>query len=346
MASVFVRTSPPYDGDRVEGYWRAEPTWPPADRSNVDTALVDLEHDEVTWSGPQWVGGHAPAWDRAGIGSKPGIADDDAAITFQSQPLTEPLEILGVPEVVLAVISDRPVGMVAARLSSVSPEGVPHIICRGNRNLVFPEDLSNPVPFEAGEEVVVRFPLLASSSVIEPGWSLRLSLAGADFPVAWPPGDRFSFTIDPARSRLILPTVPPRSASLTLDWPEAESPPQPNVFEESELREWSLTREGETTVFRRQVGGTEVQPDRDHLTYTSRQEWTVEVEDHDPASTRVWSVNEIHLDRPGWSVATKGTLVMSGDSGMMRLHIELEAFNDGEQIFQRTWDEAVPREWA
>jgi hypothetical protein len=280
------------------------------------------------------------------MGSSPGTADDDASITFQTRPLTEPLEILGMPEVVLAITSDRSVGMVAARLSSISPEGVPHLICRGNRNLVFPEDLSSPVPIVPGEQRVARFPLLASSAVIEPGWSLRLSLAGADFPVVWPPGERFALTIDPARSRLILPTVPPRPASSILEWPESEPPPEPNVIDEGEEREWSLSRDGETTTFHRRIGGTEVQPDRDDLVYRSSQEWTVEVEDDDPATTRVWSVNEIHFDRPGWSVATKGTLEMSGTSEAMRLHIDLEAFHDGEMIWQRSWEEAVPREWA
>ncbi len=345
-ASVFVRTAAPFDGDRVEGYWRGEPDWPPQDRSEWRATLADLTHDTVTWSGPQWVGAHAPAWDRAGIGSKPGVADDEASITFQSAPLTERLEILGQPEVELTVTSDRPLGMVAARLSAVSPEGVPHLICRGNRNLVFPDDLSEPIQVEPGRELTVRFPLLASSAVIEAGWNLRLALAGADFPVVWPPGERFTLSVDPSRSLLILPNVPPRPAERSLDWPESEPPPTPNVIEVSDDRAFSLSREGDTTTYHREISSTEEQPDRDRLTYHSRQEWTVRVADHDPASTRLWSVNEIHLERPGWDVATIGSLEMSGDADILRLHIELEAFKDGEPIWQKTWEESVPREWA
>ena len=110
QAAVFVRTAAPYDGDQVEGYWRAEPEWPPRDRSLWQATLAELTHGTVSWSGPQWVGGHAPAWDRAGIGSEPGIDDDEASITFQTGPLAEPLEILGQPEVELTVTSDRPLG--------------------------------------------------------------------------------------------------------------------------------------------------------------------------------------------------------------------------------------------
>ena len=200
---------------------------------------------------------------------------------------------------------------------------------------MFPEDLSDPVPVEAGREVKVRFPMLASSAVIESGWSLRLSLAGADFPVVWPPGERFALTVDPTRSLLILPAVPPRSLERNLDWPESEPPPEPNVIEVDDDRDWSVSREGDTTIYRREISSTEEQPDRDRLTYRSRQEWTVSVEDDDPASTRVWSVNEIHLDRPGWSVATIGTLEMAGDADALRLHIELEAFHEGKAIWQR-----------
>jgi predicted acyl esterase len=345
-AAVFVRTAAPYDGDLVEGHWRAEPQWPPLDRALWVADLSDLDHDTVSWSGPQWVGAHAPAWDRAGIGSRLGVEDDAHSVTFQTSPLTEALEILGVPEVELAVTSDQSVGMVAARLSAVSPEGVPHLICRGNRNMAFPEDLSQPVPFESGAEVLVRIPLLASSAVIQPGWSIRVSIAGADFPVVWPPGRRFQLTVDPAASRLTLPTVPPRPVEQNLDWGESPDPPRPNVIMLSDERDWEITSGDGLTTYRRQIASTEEQPDRAELRYESQQRWEVSVTDNDPASTRVWSVNEIHLDRPGWSVGTIGTLDLSGDADSFLLRVELKAMNDGAQFWQRVWEERIPREWS
>ncbi len=109
--------------------------------------------------------------------------------------------------VTVTVSTDREVGLVAARLVAVDPDGRGHLICRGSRNLVFPRDLTSPVPPVPGEPLEVTFPLLATSAVIPAGWRLRLALAGADFPVVWPPRERFTLTLDPARSSLSLPVV-------------------------------------------------------------------------------------------------------------------------------------------
>jgi hypothetical protein len=312
----------------------------------MELGLAELEHANLVWTGPQWVGAHAPTWDRAGIGSSSSNADDAASLSFETTPLGQPIEILGRPEVEVTVTSDRRVGMVAARLLMVSPEGEAHLICRGNRNLAFPVDLSAPSRVEAGAPTTIRFPLLAASAIIPRGWRLRLALAGADFPVVWPPGERFTLTVDPRGSKLLLPVVPTRPESRNLDWGESEPPPSPPTFTPLEERTWSVSRDDGVTTYRREVASTEEQPERAELTYDSKQQWEVGVADDDPATTRVWSQNEIHLERPGWKVGTIGTLEMSGDDMSFHLIVELKALHNGAQIWERRWDEEVPREWA
>ena len=127
-------------GPRSQGYWRAEPSWPPVDGIRWREVVVGHESRRAALlAGPQWVGSHAPFWDRAGLGSKDSAADDAASLVFETDPLPEPIDILGLPEVDLHVTVDQPVGLVAARLLVVSPDGEAHLICRGSRNLVFPE---------------------------------------------------------------------------------------------------------------------------------------------------------------------------------------------------------------
>ena len=344
--AVYVRTGPPYDGVRAAGYWRAEPSWPPSDGTTLALVLDDLEHSELTWQGPQWVGGHAPAWDRAGIGSLDSSLDDEASLCFETAPLDEPIEILGCPEVEVIVTSDRPVGLVAARLLTITPSGETHLICRGNRNLAFPDDLSVPVTLVPGKPVTVRFPLLAASAVIPRGWRLRLALAGADFPVVWPPAERFTLTVDPSASRLLLPVVPPRDSTQDLDWQESAPPPPPPTVATNSDRTWTIVHDGDTTRFGREIESREEQPERADLVYDSQQSWEVVVGDEDPATTRVSSQNEIHLERPGWSVGTVGTLEMTADAHNFHLTVELKAMHDGSLIWERRWSEQIPREWA
>lgn len=345
-ATIFVHTEPSNKTERVTGAWRAEPEWPPPDRQLEQVALSELDHTHTSWNGPQWVGSHAPSWDRAGVEMGESTSDDEASMTFQGEPLPEPLEILGTPEVQVTVSSDRAVGMVAARLLAVSPQGETVLLSRGNRNLAFPADLSSPVAVEPGKSATFRFPLLACSATVPKGWRLRLALAGADFPVVWPPGERFTLTVDPNRSALILPVVPPRPSDRWLDLPEAKDLPRAPVVEVRSESIRTMKRSGESTIYRRAVGHSEQQPTRGDLVYSMDQEWTVEVTDLDPASTRVWSRCRYILEREDWSVGTDGTLEITADAGAFAVTVSLKAIHDGDQVLDRTWTESIPRSWA
>jgi hypothetical protein len=309
--------------------------------------LSDLNHDgELSWRGPQWVGSHAPFWDRAGLGSKDSTADDEASLVFETDPLPESIDILGLPEVDLHLTVDQPVGVAAARLLVVSPEGEAHLICRGSRNLVFPEDLSDPVPIQPGVGRQVRFPLLGSSVLVPEGWRLRLAIAGADFPIVFPPGRSFTLTIDPRRSRLILPLVPPRPASSRLEIAESPPPPQPPVIEVSEEMAWSVKKGDGSTVYEKRVASVDQLPDRNDLTIDADLAWSVSVADDDPNSTRVRFDGHVSYDRPGWSVGTIASLELTTDGEVFDLAIELAATHDRQQIWQRRWRESIPRQWA
>ncbi len=351
--TAFIRTGTPYDGPTAPpfdaptpGYWRAEPNWPPADAAMVEIPLDGLRHDTVTWAGPQWVGQHAPAWDRAGRGSTDSSEDDAHSVTFETEPFVEQFEILGAPEIDVEVTSDKTVGMVAARLIALSPDGDTHLITRGNRNLVFPDDLSSPVPVIPGRAMRIRFPLLTTSAVIPAGWRLRLALAGADFPVVWPPGEQFILTFDPAESRLRLPTVPARVDGSEVDFPAPPPLPDPPGFEEEDMGHGILSRDDATTIYERHRYSKEVQSERSNLTLTSDETWTVRVTDEDPATTRVRSDAELNMVRPGWKVTTRGSLELWGDSASFHLVIELSALHDDVVVFSRTWTDSVAREWA
>ncbi len=272
--------------------------------------------------------------------------DDDASMTFTSAPLDEPIEILGTPEVELTLTTDRTVGLVGARLLAVAPEGPAHLICRGSRNLAFPGSMSEPRKPVPGEAVALRFPLRATSAVIPAGWRVRLSLAGADFPIAWPPGRRFTLQVDSLQSRLHLPVVPVRPSESHLDLPPAGDLPVPPVETWRSDSDWSVRRDDHETTFERTSGHTEYQPEREDLTYVADQVWSVSVDDYDPATTKASSRCVLRLQRPGWHVETAGTLEITGDESDFHVVIELAASLNGDEVFRREWVEEIEREWA
>jgi hypothetical protein len=340
--TVFVRSEPPYDGDEVAGAWRAEMAWPPADRMEMTLRLADLDHWATTWSGPQWVGSHAPFWDRGGFPANDSTADDQASLVFETGPFEEVVEILGTPTVTVRVGTDREVGLVAARLLAVDPDGNVFLICRGSRNLAFPDDLSSPKAPTPGDPFDVAFPLMATSAVLPAGWRLRLSLSGADFPIVWPPRQRFTLTVDPEHSSLTLPVVGPRQADTLVTVPLTGDLPTAPSEETRSVSEWEVTGEDGRHVFRFTRGGTEVQPS---LTYDADQWWTITVDDDDPGTTRAHTVSRAALRRPGWEVAVEGSFEIEGSEDF-DVTVEMAARFNGEEVFRRTWSEKIPRRWA
>ena len=335
--TAWVRTEPPYDARVSTGFWQAWQT-----ETAVEFWEMPLGDGIQIWDGPQWVGSHAPAWDRAVVGSSDPVSDDEASLTFESAPLPADLDLFGSPQVELMVSSDQTAGLVAARILAVSPEGQAFLICRGSRNLVFPDDLSVPTRVEIGEWRQVTFHLLAASARIPAGWILRLSVAGADFPIAWPPGRRFRLSVDPARSRLRLPLLPVGGERLTI--PSAPPPPSAPAETERDEVEWAVERRGSGTTFRRSLARDELQEGR--LRYSTRQNWEVAVDEVDPASTSLVSNVALLLDRAEWKVAANGRVKISCDADSFYLEVGLEALEDGQAIFERTWEEQIRRIYA
>ena len=118
------------------GRWVGEPVWPSphiSERSYelAPTRLVPeqetaADSDDITVSiqSPLTVGLFAGKWCSYAAG--PDLAhdqreEDGGALVFESAPLSEPLEIFGATLVELEIEADRPVAMVAARLSDVRP---------------------------------------------------------------------------------------------------------------------------------------------------------------------------------------------------------------------------------
>ncbi|MCA1736751.1 MAG: CocE/NonD family hydrolase [Actinobacteria bacterium] len=334
----WIRTAPPYDRETTIGYWRGDAQWFPTEPWAM---RLPGEEDE-RWQGLQWVGSHAPAWDRAAIGSTDPSPDDTESLLFESEPLTEDLVILGQPRAELMVASDRAVGLAAVRLFLVSPAGDSHLLCRGNKNLAFPQDLSEPEPIEPGAFRLVEVPLLAASVVIPAGWRIRLAISGADFPVLWPPGERFTLSIKPASSRLVLPLL--TAAGEILDIPPSPPPPDSPVDVIDSTFNFKVTRREGQATFEKIVGRRERQPDG--LLYDSMQTFSVTVADDDPGTTVVEAATAIKLRRGEWQVGTDTTMRVTTDDSHFRIDIHLLTRDHDEADFSREWSETIRRQWA
>jgi hypothetical protein len=72
----------------------------------------------------------------------------------------------------------------------------------------------------------------------------------------------------------------------------------------------------------------------------------VTVEDNEPGSTSLHSNVGLKLERGDWRVGANGRVRITADTDAFYLEIALEALEDEQVIFERTWRERIERIYA
>ena len=198
--------------------WRTAESWPPP-TSSVRTMFAqsggglgekaDAAPAEMSYVIDPTVGLAALPWDwtTPTPATPPDMSPDDhRAITWIAEPVARPLQITGIPAVIVALRSDRPDVPLHAWLSDVRPDGSSTLITQG---WVRPTQVIG-APLPADHPVQVRVPLSPTSYRLPAGHRLRLAVAGSHFPALVPAPDRATFqvTTGPNGTRLELPTEP------------------------------------------------------------------------------------------------------------------------------------------
>lgn len=191
------------------GVWRTTPAWPPAG-TELRTftlgrdELVSRGHvrsGEVAYQVDETVSSRA-AFNRWASQSNAPVYYGDRRFTagrrlsFQSAPVERDTEVLGAPELCLAMRTDQPDGLVVATLEDVAPDGRVTYLTEGELRLLHRKTASggcDPAPGTArtfraadgaavtpGEMMRVELPLLTTAALVRRGHRVRLSLAGAD----------------------------------------------------------------------------------------------------------------------------------------------------------------------
>jgi putative CocE/NonD family hydrolase len=331
------------------------------DAAEAEAAVDSFRHRPTTGTrGPlSWGAGGAPN----------GLArdlrrDEDAGPTYTSEPLTEALEILGVPEVVVHVEVDAPVATLSVRLSDVAPDGTVALVSAGVLNLTHRRSHADPEPIPAGVVEEVRVPLRTAGYRWQPGHRLRVALASSLWPVLWPSPFPATFRVHrgPATPSCVeLPVVPPaggpgdapvppfRTDPPDLRWPVAE--PQdgrgPAVADPPVWRIDEDVIEGSVTVHVHD-GGEDVVPDGRRLYAAETLRMTAW--DADPAHAElhadvVYRWQEREADRNGelTHIEIRATSHQTSTATDFDLTVRLEVDVDGTRFFDRDWTERIPR---
>ena len=274
--------------------------------------------------------------------------EDGGALVFDTAPLEERVEICGMATVTLELSVDKPVAMVAARLSDVRPGGEVTRVTYGLLNLTHRESDEHPEPLEPGRRYRVEVQLNGVAQAFPAGHRIRLALSTSYWPLAWPPPEPVGMDVHLQGCTLTLPVRPPREDDANLrrfDEPET-APPLARTMIEPPRQSWRVIRDLETDRSTLDVvndSGLFELEEVDVAMQRDGQEWYSSVEnafDSARGETRWVRI----LQRDGWSVRTVTRTVLTSDAECFYIRAELDAYEGDRRVYSRNWDERIPRD--
>lgn len=349
--------------DERPGRWVAEPVWP---APGIEPRVLFLgggrlvkkraRERELTHRSPQSTGLFAGGW--CGFGARGEMppdqrADDGKSLVFDSESLSERVEILGGPELHLVVSVNRPRAFVVARLNDVFPDGTSARVTFGILDLAHARGHDSGRSLVPGQPVEVRIRLNDVGYSFAPGHRLRLALSTAYWPMVWPSPEEVTLRVVTGRSRIELPVRSPRNDDAhlrTFDGPEAGRPARV-----TELSPSSSTRRMERDLSSPELVlqvltdvGDDGEPGRERLEDIDLEAGhsvveTYRIHDDDPLSARAEVTHRILLRRDGWSATIESAIRLEADREEFHLEAELKASEGETRIEERGWDVKIPR---
>ncbi len=344
---VFVRHATPPEPDLAlhRGEWRSEPTWPPARlvprRLHPTDASVRSYRVAGDVGTTAWIScaGHLP-W---GQPTDQRI-DDARSLTFE-WPVDAPAEMMGYARVHLRVRADQPVAYCSVKLCDVFPDGTSALVTRGFLNLTHRESSTRPQPLTPGEWYDVDIDLEAAAWLFEAGHTVRLAIAGTDWPNIWPPPGAPMLEFDGAQLTLELPVLdgPPISPAPVLAVP-APGTEDDGADDEREPVTWRIEHDVLDAVTRCVIQHATRYRAPFEATVSEAYRGDIDVHRDAPEDASARTTARYEITWPGVAVTSEARLVFTSDAGHYRVHVELDVTENGAIFMQRRWTHDIPRQ--
>src|SRR5262245_265419 len=365
MLRVWMQESvPPKPSQKHRpGRWVAEMQWPspriaPTRQWLNATGLRSVPIGEVRLDirSPQTTGLAAGEW--CGFGA-PGEAppdqraDDGCSLTFDSEALPQTVEILGAPVVTLEVSADQAVALVAVRLNDVAPDGASARVTYGLLNLTHRDGHEYPSFVAPGKRYLVTLAMNDVAHSFPAGHKMRLAISTCYWPIAWPTPRPVALSLFTGRSYVDLPVRPPDprdDALRPFDAPEraaaAATEHRPGALKRIVERDRATN---ETTYT---VSSGQAELDSPKLALIKAIDLEIgqtvlkrfRIGDDDPEMAQAEIIHKTWFCRLPWQtrIETRNRLSCTADDFL--LEADLEAFDNEERFFSRSWSRRIKRE--
>lgn len=351
---AFMRTghAPATDRATVPGYWRCDKQWPVeggTSRRLYPQTAQQLGATPATQETAQALLYRAGAGMAAGgwWGEQTGdmAADDAHSLVYDSAPLTEAVEIMGMPQVHLRVAADAPFYQWTVRLEDVAPDGQVSLVSGAVINPSQRLSRLAPVALVPGEPTALSTSIHFTTWRFKPGHRIRLAVANAQFPMIWP-------SPTPGTTRLLLggdtwldlPVVPVQnetSPACALPPPESsDSAPFGQMTTNGPF--FSSTRDeatGDSTFMTTSDVNWTIYDNK----YQSSESYRWDVNDATPANARYQGERRNVFTIAGRELTLLARAQIESDSSHFHVTFTKTLWQNGSLVRERTWTDSIPR---
>jgi putative CocE/NonD family hydrolase len=350
---------PEYDDEGRPGRWVAESSWPSLgiddkifylNPGRLDPPDVTRSNTSLHIQSPLSVGLFAGKWCSYSASTDLPTdqrEEDGGALIFDSAPLESPLEILGSPVAEIELSSNKPVAMIAVRLSDITLDGKVTRVTYGLLNLTHRMSHEAPRRIRPGHPYRITVKLNEIGHAFKKGNSIRLAISSSYWPLAWPSPEPVKLTIHTGVSRVILPVRSPREQDNHL--PPIAKPVSSESIKTTLLtpprREWCVTHNLANNAITVRV----VKDDGAFRLDDSRLEVHKKVKELYTYNHNIYNSvrGEVRAERTfkrkDWNVKTTTRTVLTSDETCFYIRAELDAYEGDVRIFSKSWDEKVGR---
>lgn len=272
--------------------------------------------------------------------------DDRYSLVYDSEPLSNPVEIMGMPAIHLKVSADAPLYQWTARLEDVWPDGKVSLV---SGVLINPADRVSRLdrrPLTPGSQEILSGDIHYTTWRFNSGHKIRLSVSNAQFPMAWPTPFLGNTTLYPGSdTSLSLPVVVTNTLTGACSLPplatEGENPNSKSISGADVDLPVSYNPEtGETTY----TASSDQQWNVNETLYHSIQHNIWKVKDTDPAHAKYSSDVSDGITLGDRVLNVSGLYTLDSDGNNFNLTVIRRIFENGELKREKVWNELIPRD--
>ena len=348
--------------EHAPGHWRFEDGWPieridhrpffAQDNHTLEAApATDTVHRlRYVPSIGMEAGGPVMWWGDVAHDQRP---SDAFSLVYDSDPLENDTEILGMPKAVLKVSADAPRANWFVRVSDVAPDGTVTQVAGAGFNGTHRNSAREPQAIEPGKEFDLEIDMHFTSWVFPAGHRIRFAVTNAQWPMLWPTPYPMTTSLrlgGSNGSQVILPIVPPGEERAPSFLPPAESPRLPG-FEAIDLGNPSGYGEissvdrnpqtGEVTATATNTGATKYP----WGTETYRATIEHKTSDEHPENTSVKGSHRLEVTLPDRVLLWDAELNFSSDLDNFYYHYVRRITENGELVREKEWAETIKRDF-